>query len=109
MTKTSKNARTRSSPVRQSSKTGGVKTNATVPLGSQATTAAAVAKGPNKQEQLAALVVRDEGATLNEMIAATGWLPHTTRAALTGLTKKGYVISSDKVNGVRTYRAVAPE
>jgi hypothetical protein len=66
-------------------------------------------KAPSKQQQLAALVVRDEGATLDQMIAATGWLPHTTRAALTGLKKKGYVISSDKVDGIRTYRAVAPE
>jgi hypothetical protein len=66
-------------------------------------------KPPSKQLQLAALVVRDEGATLKQMIAATGWLPHTTRAALTGLKKKGFVITSDKVDGVRTYRAVAPE
>ncbi|HXS50769.1 MAG TPA: DUF3489 domain-containing protein [Sphingomicrobium sp.] len=66
-------------------------------------------KAPSKQQQLAALVVRDEGATLDQMIAATGWLPHTTRAALTGLKKKGYAISSDKENGVRTYRAVTPE
>lgn len=66
-------------------------------------------KSKIKQQQLAALVVRDEGATLDQMIAVTGWLPHSTRAALTGLRKKGYVISSDKVDGVRTYRAVAPE
>jgi hypothetical protein len=67
------------------------------------------AKAPSKQQLLAALVVRDEGATLEQMIAATGWLPHTTRAAITGLKKKGYVISSDKVDGLRTYRGVAPE
>ena len=67
------------------------------------------AETPSKQLQLAALVARDEGATLEQMVAATGWLPHTTRAALTRLKKKGYVISSDKVDGVRTYRAVAPE
>jgi hypothetical protein len=67
------------------------------------------AKTPFKQESLAALLVRDEGATLEQMIAATGWLPHTTRAAMTGLRKKGYVIDSDKVDGVRTYRAVAPQ
>ena len=63
----------------------------------------------SKQQQLAALLVRDEGATLDKMVAVTRWLPHTTRAALTGLKKKGYVISSEKVDGVRTYRAVAPE
>lgn len=62
-----------------------------------------------KRDQLAALIVRDEGATLDQMIAATGWLPHTTRAALTGLRKAGYEIDSDKVDGVRTYRAVAPK
>ena len=68
-----------------------------------------VAGKVTKRDQLAALVVRDEGATLDQMIAATGWLPHTTRAALTGLRKAGYVIDSDKVDGVRTYRAVAPK
>ena len=61
-----------------------------------------------KRDQLVALLVRDEGATLDQMIAATGWLPHTTRAALTGLRKVGYAIDSDKVDGIRTYRAVAP-
>ena len=62
----------------------------------------------SKRDQLVALLVRDEGATLDQMIALTGWLPHTTRAALTGLRKSGYAIDSDKVDGVRTYRAVAP-
>lgn len=66
-------------------------------------------KAPSEQESLAALLLRDEDATLEQMIAATGWLPHTTRAAMTGLRKKDYVINSDKVDGVRTYRAVAPE
>jgi hypothetical protein len=65
-------------------------------------------KAPSKQECLAALLLRDEGATLDQMIDATGWLPHTARAAMTGLRKKGYVIDSDKVDGLRTYRAVAP-
>jgi len=66
-----------------------------------------VAHRTTKQDQVAALLLRDEGATLDQIIAATGWLPHTTRAALTGLRKKGYAIDRDKVDGVRTYRAVA--
>ena len=66
-------------------------------------------KSPNKQQQLAALIVRDEGATLDQMIVVTSWLPHTTRAALTGLKKKGYVLSSDKIDGMRTYRGIAPQ
>lgn len=108
MTKTSKKAPIAGASARKSSKAASKMkpdafTQAEVPAAAKAPTA------PNKQQQLAALVVRDEGATLEQMVAATGWLPHTTRAALTGLKKKGYVISSDKVDGVRTYRAVAPE
>ena len=65
-------------------------------------------KHPSKQHLPAELLLRASGATLDEMVSATGWLPHTTRAALTGLKKKGYALRSDKVDGVRTYRAVAP-
>ena len=54
------------------------------------------------------LLTRSGGATIEEMVAATGWLPHTTRAALTGLKKKGFTISSEKVDGMRTYRAALP-
>jgi hypothetical protein len=39
------------------------------------------------------------------MVEATGWLPHTTRAALTGLRKKGYAIQKSKnPDGVTVYR-----
>ena len=109
MTKTSKNARTAAFSARKSRKAGGSKAKSTTASDFQAAPPAGTPKAPSKQRQLATLVVRDEGATLDQMIAVTGWLPHTTRAALTGLKKKGYVISSDKVDGVRTYRAVAPE
>jgi len=63
----------------------------------------------SKRDQLAAMLVRDEGATIEQMIAALSWLPHTVRAALTGLKKLGYAIDSDKIDGLRTYRAVAPK
>jgi hypothetical protein len=53
------------------------------------------------------LLVRDGGATLTELIAATGWLPHTTRAALTGLRKKGHVLTKGKRDGVTCY-TIAP-
>ena len=109
MNKTSKKA---SNTASGNSKSGNAAAGMTKPIGateSQATAPSVATKEPSKQQQLAALVVRDEGATLEQMVAATGWLPHTTRAALTGLKRKGYVISSDKVDGTRTYRAVAPE
>ena len=42
------------------------------------------------------LIRRDHGATLAELVAATGWLAHTTRAALTGLRKRGYAVTIDR-------------
>ena len=51
-----------------------------------------------------ALLEREQGATLDEMVKATGWLPHTTRAALTGLKKKGHTIERDKRDDVTSYR-----
>ena len=47
----------------------------------------------SKISRVIGLLQRDSGATLNEVIAATGWLPHTSRAALTGLRKRGYAIA----------------
>lgn len=52
------------------------------------------------------LLQRPQGATLAEMVQATGWLPHTTRAALTGLKKKGHTIAKDKRGEVTCYRIV---
>lgn len=109
MTKTSKNTRTASSSVSKPSKTRASKAKPAASSDSQVAAPAGAPKAPSKQQQLAALIVREEGATLDQMITVTGWLPHTTRAALTGLKKKGYAISSDKVKGVRTYRGIAPE
>lgn len=51
-----------------------------------------------------ALLGRDGGATLPELIAATGWLPHTTRAALTGLRKKGHRVERTRRDGATCYR-----
>lgn len=49
------------------------------------------------------LLRRQEGASLDELVATTGWQPHTTRAALTGLKKKGHVIERSKTDGVSRY------
>jgi hypothetical protein len=57
-----------------------------------------------KRSLLIDLLKREGGASLDEMITATGWLPHTTRAAMTGLRKSGMDVTSDKVDGTRRYR-----
>src|SRR5271165_2813163 len=51
-----------------------------------------------KIAQVIALLERPGGATLAELVAATGWLPHTTRAALTGLRKRGYAVGIDRAD-----------
>jgi hypothetical protein len=64
-----------------------------------------------KLAQVVCLLRRDGGATLAELAAATGWLPHTTRAALTGLRKRGYELALDRTDKERgsTYRIGASE
>lgn len=69
---------------------------------------ASASRRESKASLVIALLQRQDGASLEELVAETGWQPHTTRAALTGLRKKGHVISSDKVDGVRRYRAAVP-
>jgi hypothetical protein len=59
-----------------------------------------------KSSVVVALLQRPEGATLAEMVGATGWQPHTTRAALTGLKKKGYSIEKYKRDDTTCYRIV---
>ncbi|WP_237438079.1 DUF3489 domain-containing protein [Alteraurantiacibacter buctensis] len=63
-------------------------------------------KRASKSDLVLGLLQRPEGATIDQLVAATGWLPHTTRAALTGLRKKGHSVTSEKVEGQRHYRIV---
>ncbi len=66
------------------------------------------AKAASKSSLVLQMLQRTEGATIAQIVAATGWLPHTTRAALTGLKKKGHQVTSEKAEGEeRVYRVVA--
>jgi hypothetical protein len=48
---------------------------------------------------------RADGATIVDLTQATGWLPHTTRAALTGLRKRGYPVIHTRIGaGDSVYR-----
>ncbi len=57
-----------------------------------------------KHAQVVALLLRTDGASLEEMSTLANWLTHSTRAFLTGLKKKGYAVTSDKTSGVRRYK-----
>jgi hypothetical protein len=65
------------------------------------------ARTGTKQALVIDLLQRKQGASITELTEATGWLPHTTRAALTGLRKRGLTIVSEKVEGVGRYRATS--
>ena len=64
-------------------------------------------KRVTKTDQLIALLRRPDGASIEEMVEALGWLPHTARAALTGLKKKGHAVVRDKAGSVTVYKLSA--
>lgn len=61
----------------------------------------------SKQALIISLLSKSSGTTIGTLIEAAGWLPHTTRAALTGLRKRGFSVerSTDGAHGSR-YRIV---
>ena len=72
-----------------------------------AATDTAKVKPTTKIATVTALLSREQGATLEELMQATGWQQHSVRGAMSGaLTKRGLVISSDRIDGVRRYLAV---
>jgi hypothetical protein len=66
-----------------------------------AATAPVSPRAGTKIAAVVAMLAGDKGATIDELFAATGWLPHTTRAALTGLRKRGYALTSDRPDRTR--------
>lgn len=54
-----------------------------------------------KQAQLIAMLRAPDGATIEEIMAATKWASHTIRGAMAGVLKKklGLTITSEKVDG----------
>ncbi len=49
----------------------------------------------SKKGRLITMLSRDDGASIGEIATALGWLPHTTRAALTGLRHKGFELARE--------------
>jgi hypothetical protein len=63
----------------------------------------------SKLASVIALLRRPEGATIVVLTKATGWLPHTTRAAITGVRKRGYSVVLDRgAEGASVYRLSDP-
>jgi len=63
-------------------------------------------KSTTKKDQVLALISRKNGASLEEIMTATGWQKHTVRGFIAILGKKGTKIESFKSEaGARTYKA----
>jgi len=52
----------------------------------------AAPRAGSKQALIVGMLSKESGVTIDALIKATGWLPHTTRAALTGLRKRGFAV-----------------
>lgn len=66
---------------------------------------------PSKSAAVAKLLARPKGVTVDEMMTATGWQPHSVRAFLSGLRKRGQVLlREERKDGRSAYRlnSVAP-
>lgn len=87
-------------------------TEEAVPETHSETVAAPKARTPRegtKQATLIAMLRAPDGATIEEIMAATGWQSHTVRGAMAGALKKklGLEVTSEKVEGRgRVYRLV---
>jgi hypothetical protein len=68
----------------------------------------AAPRAGTKQALVIEMLSARKGATLDALVEATGWLPHTTRAALTGLRKRGFSIERTHEEGsASVYRIIA--
>ena len=68
--------------------------------------AAAAAREGSKKADVIALLQKPKGATLAELMKATGWLPHSVRGFLSGTVRKkmGLAVTSAKgEDGERSY------
>lgn len=67
----------------------------------------AAPRAESKTAQVIAMLKREEGTTVEEIMTSMGWLKHTTRAMLSAggsLTKNhGLTITSEKVGEIRRY------
>jgi len=82
---------------------------AKTPRASQAGSSAEARAG-TKQALLIDLLKRKSGASIDEIVAATGWQAHSVRGAISGTLKKklGFAVLSERTDGRgRIYRIAA--
>ncbi len=73
------------------------------------TSSARAPRGGSKLDRVLVMLSAKTGATVAELMSATGWLDHSMRAALTGLRRRGYELSLTRGerDGASVYRTTA--
>ena len=68
-------------------------------------------RSETKQDAVLVLLSRPGGATIPAIVSATGWQPHSVRGFLAAVVSKklGLTLTSEKTDGERIYRVVAPK
>ena len=96
------------SDVTNGANTAGVASSSKQAVSVQPASKLATPRRGTKLGGVIALLSSKGGASIEELISATGWLPHTTRAALTGLRKRGYGVERKRTgkSEMSTYRIV---
>lgn len=67
------------------------------------------AKIITKAEQISTLLRKQDGASLAELMKATGWQQHSLRGYMSGtlVKRQGLTVTSTKIDGERRYRIVS--
>ena len=69
-----------------------------------------IPRAGSKLDKLVGMLARKTGTTITKASEDLGWQPHTTRASLTGLKKRGYVIErKDRVGKDSLYMISKPK
>lgn len=83
----------------------GLRTNPSKDVGKapQGQTKASAARKGSKQQLVVEMLSTAAGASISELMAATNWLPHSTRAVLSRLRKDGYTLDRQRAEGGTRY------
>src|SRR5215471_10363417 len=83
-------------------------TSGHIDLGAGSVSGAEQPPASTKRAKLIAMLERREGASVAEIGQRLGWLPHTVRAAITGLRKAGRAVTRNKEADDRSVYRLAP-